>query len=142
MSQATRQRFRSAPWLLRRADQAAVGTLTLIALVAVAGYWTVQGGGRGGMIEIDRAEPRHAAFEVDLNAATWPELAQLPDVGEVLAKRIVESRETEGPFLDHDGLRRVRGIGPKTLNRIRPYLRPMASSETIVDAQSKREPIP
>jgi DNA uptake protein ComE-like DNA-binding protein len=45
----------------------------------------------------------------------------------------VESREAEGPFADLEELRRVRGIGPKTLERIRPYLRPIAAAENVAD---------
>jgi len=78
-------------------------------------------------------EPKTARFLVDVNAAEWPELAQLPEVGETLARRIVDSRQQEGPFLDHDDLRRVRGIGPKTLETIRPYLLPMPSSRAMVE---------
>ena len=57
-----------------------------------------------------------------------PELAELPGVGETLARRIVEVRRERGPFADHEDLRRVRGIGPRTLERLRPYLLPMAES--------------
>jgi competence protein ComEA len=49
----------------------------------------------------------------------------LPDIGPTLAGRIVESRAAEGAYLDHDDLMRVKGIGPKTLEKIRPYLLPM-----------------
>lgn len=56
----------------------------------------------------------------------------LPGLGETLAKRIVASRESEGPFRDHDDLRRVRGIGPRTLERIRPYLLPIPEIESVV----------
>jgi competence protein ComEA len=55
----------------------------------------------------------------------WPELSQLPGIGEALARRIVESRQRDGEFVDHQELRRVRGIGPRTLERITPYLRPL-----------------
>ena len=112
-------------WLLRRADQAAVASLVITALAAMVGWWAIHGGWRGGLIEIDRAEPLTARFEVDINTADWPELLQLPGIGPTLAQRIVQSRQTTGPFADHDDLRRVRGIGPKTLEQIRPYLRPM-----------------
>jgi competence protein ComEA len=115
-------------WLLRRADQAAVAALVASALVAMIGWWAVHGGWRGKLIEIDRAEPLAARFEVDINTADWPELMQLPGIGPTLAHRIVEVRDTAGPFADHDDLRRVRGIGPKTLEQIRPYLRPMPGS--------------
>ena len=112
-------------WLLRRADQAAVAALVVTALVTMAGWWASHGGWQGKLIEIDRADPLTARFEVDINAADWPELMQLPGIGPKLARRIVESRKTAGPFADHDDLRRVRGIGPATLERLRPYLRPM-----------------
>ncbi|MBU4271375.1 MAG: helix-hairpin-helix domain-containing protein [Planctomycetes bacterium] len=95
------------------------------------GWWVSQGGWRGRLIEIDRAEPLVARFEVDINAADWPELILLPGIGETLAQRIVASRESDGPFADHDDLRRVQGIGPKTLERIRPYLRPMPNAENV-----------
>jgi competence protein ComEA len=112
-------------WWLRRADQAVVGGLTLAGMIALAAYWLGHGGMSGGLIEIDEAPPLTAQFEVDINQADWPELAQLPDIGETLARRIVDSRRHAGPFLDHDDLRRVPGIGPVTLERVKPYLRPM-----------------
>lgn len=112
-------------WLLRRRDQGVVAVFVLIGLLATAGWCVATGGWQPRLIELDEAEPLSVRFEVDINTATWPELAQLPEIGEGLARRIVESREKEGPFLTHAQLRRVRGIGPKRLERIRPYLRPM-----------------
>lgn len=119
------------PWLLKRADQATVGGLTLAALVLMAVWWCRQGGWQGRLIELDRQPATDIEFLVDVNRADWPELAQLPGIGETLGKRIVSSRETQGPFVDHDDLRRVRGIGPKTLEKMRPYLRPMPSARDL-----------
>ncbi|MFP4220574.1 MAG: phospholipase D-like domain-containing protein [Phormidium sp.] len=48
---------------------------------------------------------------VNLNTATLEELRTLPRVGEVLAQRIVEAR----PFSSLDDVRRVSGIGEKTI---------------------------
>ena len=118
-------------WLLRRADQAAVGLLVLACLGAMAGWWISQGGLAGRLVEVDRAERKTARFEVDINQADWPELTQLPAIGETLARRIVQSRQQGGPFRDLDDLRRVRGIGPKTLETMRPYLRPMPSQSAV-----------
>ena len=117
--------------LLRRADQAAVATLVLFALVGMGVYWFVNGGHRGELIEIDRAEPLTARYLVDLNAAEWPELAELPQIGETLARRIVDSRRNDGAFLDHDDLLRVSGIGPRTLEKLRPYLLPMPGQDDV-----------
>ena len=119
-------------WLLRRADQAAVAVLLLAGLAGTLGWWLSHGGLRGRLIEVERAQPRTAAFEVDVNTATWPELVQLPGIGESLARRIVESRQADGPFFDYEQLRRVKGIGPKTLERIRPYLRPTPGVDVAV----------
>jgi competence protein ComEA len=58
---------------------------------------------------------------INPNRATLGELRQLPGVGQVLALRIVEEREKE-PFRKAEDLRRVRGIGVKTLEKMRSYL--------------------
>jgi competence protein ComEA len=118
-------------WLLRRADQAAVGALVLAALGATVGWWVSQGGWQGRLIEVERAEPQVASFQVDINQADWPELIQLPGIGPTLARRIIDSRQTNGPFLNHDDLLRVRGIGPRTLERVRPYLRPIPVPDSL-----------
>ena len=72
----------------------------------MAGWWASHGGWGAGMIEIDRAEPLTARFEVDINTADWPELVQLPGIGPTLAHRIVDSRQTAGPFVEPNDLRR------------------------------------
>ncbi len=118
-------------WLLRRADQVAVAALVVVALGAMGVWWIVRGGPGGRLIEIDRAEPLDAHFQVDINKADWPELVQLPGIGPKLAKRIVESRQKDGPFVHQDDLRRVPGIGPKRLEQIRPYLRPMPDRSSV-----------
>lgn len=118
-------------WLWRRADQATIAVLACAALVALTAYWQLQGGWQGRLIEIDREPRRNAEFVVDINRANWPELAQLPGIGESLARRIVEARRQHGPYLDHEELRRVRGIGPKTLERVRPYLRPLPPAANV-----------
>ncbi|MEX0612895.1 MAG: helix-hairpin-helix domain-containing protein, partial [Pirellulales bacterium] len=93
--------------LLRRADQAAVAGLVAFALAGMGVYWFVHGGHRGELIEIDRAGPLTARYLVDINKAEWPEFAELPELGETLARRIVESRAAAGPFGDHNELLRV-----------------------------------
>ena len=123
---------------LRRADQAVVATFVLAALVGMAAYWIVQGGPRGELIEIDRAAPLSAKFLVDVNKAEWPELAELPEIGPTLAQRIVESRVAAGPFVDHEDLRRVRGIGPLTLERMKPYLLPMPGRGDVAGTRDER----
>lgn len=118
--------------LLRRLDQAAVAVILAVSLGAIMLSLFVRGAHRGRLIEIDRAQPQTVEFKVDLNQAEWPELTLLPGIGETLARRIVQSREEDGPFLDHNDLQRVHGIGPKTLNAVQPYLLPMPNADGLV----------
>ncbi|MGQ9650524.1 MAG: ComEA family DNA-binding protein [Phycisphaerae bacterium] len=67
--------------------------------------------------------------KIDPNAAAWAELASLPGIGEVLAKRIVEYRQGKagGPnkvvFRQPEDLEAVRGIGPKTVAKLAKHLK-------------------
>ncbi len=63
--------------------------------------------------------------------AGWPELSLLPNIGEQRAKDIVASREQDGLFLDINDLQRIRGIGPKTVEGMRPYLLPIPNTENM-----------
>ena len=136
-----RKRSDEETWrpVLRAADQAAVASLVLIALVLMVVYWIVQGGLTGGLIEIDRAKPLVARFQVDINAATWPELSQVPEIGETLARRIVDARKSDGRFADHNDLLRVNGIGPRTLESMKPFLLPMPAEEEVAGSEVTSE---
>lgn len=59
---------------------------------------------------------------IDVNRDEAKDIELLPGIGEVKAKAIVESRIENGPFNNRDDLLRVRGIGPKTLDLIVPWL--------------------
>jgi competence protein ComEA len=60
---------------------------------------------------------------LDINSASQEDLLLLPGIGETYARRIIRHREEHGPFRTVGQLRAVRGIGPKTLERIRPFIR-------------------
>lgn len=64
-----------------------------------------------------------AGESIDPNSASPARMTLLPRIGPVLALRIVEERESNGPFRSASDLARVRGIGPKTVERIAPMLR-------------------
>lgn len=70
---------------------------------------------------------------VDPNTASRQELVLLPGVGEALAERIIAHREssTRRPaFSSAAELDEVRGIGPVTIERLRPHLLFSASQPT------------
>jgi 5'-nucleotidase len=56
---------------------------------------------------------------LNVNKATQKELEALPGIGPTLAKRIIEWRETKGPFQKVEDLLQVSGIGPARLAAIR-----------------------
>jgi len=120
--------------LLRRRDQKVVATLVALAGLAILG-WRWHYGRADRLIEWDEADVRTVRFTVDVNKASWPELIQLPEIGETLARRIVENRQAEGPFRSPEDLTRVHGIGEKTLAQMRPFL----SSESWPDDISQRD---
>lgn len=59
--------------------------------------------------------------KINLNKATVEELSLLPGVGPATAQKIVEQRQTNGPFSSVDDLDDIKGIGEKKLEKIRPY---------------------
>jgi len=65
-----------------------------------------------------------------VNRATADALRELPGIGPVLAARIVETRERTGRFGSIDDLRRVRGLGPSRLDRLRPLVTVAPSRES------------
>lgn len=108
---------------LRRADRLFVTCLCLAILILSAVH-LVRLSLRGTpAIAVDRASPQSIPFHIDPNSATWVEWMQLPGIGETTARRIVEDRETNGPFQSVDDLRRIKGIGAVTAEKIRPFLK-------------------
>jgi competence ComEA-like helix-hairpin-helix protein len=73
--------------------------------------------------ELDLEAGAGAPVRIRINAATAAELDLLPGIGPALAARIIESRRADGPFSEPEDLERVRGIGPKTVERLVPYVR-------------------
>lgn len=113
----------SAVLWLRRADQWLLGCLLIALLVLLIAFrWKLSGGGRT-EIEIINQQPREYYYAIDVNNASWVEWAQLDGIGEKMARRIVQDRDDNGPFHSVEDIRRVRGFGPKLIEKLRPFLR-------------------
>lgn len=95
----------------------------VVAVVGLLGTHALVGRFRGGEVELRRLPEHQFEFRLDVNAANEIELQHLPGIGPKLAARIVEDRTIHGPFESIENIQRVKGIGPKTLENIRPYLR-------------------
>lgn len=59
---------------------------------------------------------------MNINTADADELQELPGIGQVLARRIIEERERNGAFRIPEDILRVSGIGPVTLNKMLDYI--------------------
>lgn len=62
-----------------------------------------------------------ASWGVNVNSADAEELMSLPGIGEILAGRIIEER-AQASFERVEDLERVKGIGPKTIEKLAPYV--------------------
>ncbi|MBQ2297157.1 MAG: helix-hairpin-helix domain-containing protein [Ruminiclostridium sp.] len=60
---------------------------------------------------------------LDLNTATLSDLTRLPGIGQTKAQAILDWREAHGPFRAVEDLLSVDGIGEKTWETLRPYVR-------------------
>lgn len=67
----------------------------------------------------DVSEPSEA-FPININTADEALLKLLPGIGPAYAGRIILYREENGSFTDIEQLRDISGIGPKTLEKLRP----------------------
>lgn len=56
---------------------------------------------------------------ININTANRYQLTKLPGIGPKLAERIIEYRETHGPFASCEDIKKVKGIGEKKYQAIR-----------------------
>jgi len=84
--------------------------------------------------EIRGPARRLFGLPIELNCAGARTLETLAGIGSVRARQIVEER-AQRPFRDVDDLLRVHGIGPKTLEKLRPAVaaHPAAPESGSVD---------
>lgn len=73
--------------------------------------------------KIGRSVAPDTSAKLDLNTASIDELQRLPKIGPKMAQRIVEFRRQYGPFRKLDDLQQVKGIGEKTLQILKPYIK-------------------
>ena len=61
-------------------------------------------------------------FKININDASKTELISLPGIGNKLSDKIINHRNRHGKFNRLDELMDIKGIGKKTVEKIRPYV--------------------
>ncbi len=111
--------------LLRRHEQVTLFGILVVCSILLCGYFLQLHWAHGKLIDIDEMDYESAAYSIDLNQADWPELANIPNIGEKLSKAIIDFRRAHGRFESIDQLNNVPGIGPAKLRLLREYALPL-----------------
>ena len=59
---------------------------------------------------------------LNINTASTEELESLSGIGPQMAQRIIQYREEHGNFTSVEALTKVRGLGEKTLEKLKPFI--------------------
>lgn len=123
-----------ASWLwLNKRDQMFVSVFVAVFLALSGYHWATLGGWGMQPIELKHQPARQYDFRIDINSASWVEWTQIEGIGEATAQKIIADRDSNGPFRKIDDLLRVKGIGPKKLESMRPFLREPNEPATSVN---------
>lgn len=112
-------------------------TFLVILILAGAAFWGVRRFapamflGKPDLIAVPNdARPQNQTKSVtpnkpellNINTASAEELETLPNIGETTAQRIIDYRTQHGAFRSVGDLQNVRGIGVKTLEKLKPFV--------------------
>ena len=70
----------------------------------------------------DDIKPKISVKSLDVNTASKNDLMTLPKIGPVTAEKIIQYRDDFGPFKSIEDLLKIKGIGQKTLDQLKPFI--------------------
>lgn len=74
---------------------------------------------------------------VNINTASKEELDKLPGVGPVKAQAIIDERTKNGPFKNVEDIKRVKGIGDATFDKLKGDISVSGASSPKAEAKSE-----
>jgi competence protein ComEA len=102
-----------------RQRRLAVAIVTALALLAAAAASPSLAAGPAD----NKSGAASSKQKIDINRAGTEELATIPGIGKSLAQRIVDFRDEHGAFTRVEDLLKVKGIGEKSFQKIRPHVK-------------------
>ena len=75
-----------------------------------------------GTVNASAQDTGAAVATVNINTASAEQFEALPGVGAKTAQRILEHRQKNGPFKKVEELMNIKGIGEKSVLKLKPYL--------------------
>lgn len=78
-----------------------------------------------------------ALAAVNINTASVQELQSLPNIGPAKAQAIVDYRTEHGPFKSIEDIRKVKGIGQATFDKLKDEINVGGSGTPAKPAQAK-----
>ena len=113
-------------------------TFLVVLILVGSGFWGVRRFapavflGKPDLIAVpDEERPQNQTTEtptpstpelLNINTASAEELQTLPNIGVQMAQRIIDYRTQHGKFASVDTLQNVKGIGAKTLEKLKPFV--------------------
>ncbi|MEY4190427.1 MAG: hypothetical protein RIR17_1163 [Planctomycetota bacterium] len=88
---------------------------------------------------INISEPLNPRLEIqkkslmNVNTATWSELLQIPGITETVAWSIVKHRELNGDYSSVEQLSNIKGIGKKSLEKIKSYVALNSAKSSVIE---------
>ena len=98
-------------WLVNLNYEIATYTVTPIKTTSILAGRTILG--------VAESKVKKETNIIDINRATISQLCKIKGIGKVKAERIVEYRKENGSFKSVDELLNIKGIGVKTLKKIK-----------------------